>query len=57
MLWPAILPLSDLTEPMLGFFGLVAVRLQARRMMKKTRAARAMRQWEAEMKLQPAGWP
>ena len=58
MLCPAMLPLSDLTEPLLGFFGLVAVvRLEARRMMKKTRAARAMRQWEAEMKLQPAGWP
>ena len=44
MLWPAMLPLSDLTEPLLGFFGLVAVLLQAKRMMKKTRAARAMRQ-------------
>ena len=60
MLCPAMLPLSDLTEPLLGFFGLVvvvALRLEARRMMKKTRAARARRQWEAEMKLQPAGWP
>ena len=57
ILWPAMLPLSDLTEPLLGFFGWVAVLLQARRMMKKTREARAMRQCEAEMKLQPAGWP
>ena len=57
ILWPAMLPLSDLTDPLLGFFVVVALRLQAMRMMKRTRAARAMREWEAEMKLQPAGWP
>ena len=48
ILCPVILPLRDLTDPLLGFLLTLVLEapdlLQARRTMKKTRAERAMRQ-------------